>query len=436
MAKSPPHISSGFFSRLKNLVPPLPFLQKILTLFSGTVLAQLVNILLIPIITRFYAPEQMGVSETFVSYCLIFSVAINGGLELAIMLPREKQDALHISRLALNICVGMSSTLFLILLFTQAKLLHYMHLPALEGWLLLLPLSLFFEGSIQNLRLVLNRNAKYSQLSMGKVANILIRNGLSVGFGFLGFRFETLILAFLAGQLVNLGVYIWACYPYREEYWKGKLSELYPLLKTYKDFLQFATLSTCLSTASKRLPFFLLPFFYINSENILGVYSQSDKILMIPFALSFAVGDVYYQKATELRDKDPKELRDFTFKMLRYLLLIGLLPYLFFAFANNDIFAWFLGKKYAQAGTFSQYFTLQAYLLFVISPLTFIIDIKRKLKSFLWFNAGLFVARFLILFISLQFLNEIQSLNVYGLGSGILILFQGFYLYRVIISNE
>lgn len=412
-----------------------PFLKKIITLFSGTVLAQLINILLIPIITRFYLPEEVGVSETFVAFVLTFAVAINGGVELAIMLPKEKQEALQISRLGLTICTGFSLLLGLILLIFQYPLLEMMHLPVLNNWILLLPVSLFLEGCLQNLRILLNRNAEYANLSTGKVVNILVRNGSSIAFAFLGMRFELLIIAFVAGQFFNLCVYVWGCYPLRSDFWLGNTRSLFPIAYKYKDFVQFATISTALSTFSKRLPFFLLPYFYLNSETLLGIYSQADKILMIPYAVSFAVGDVFYQKATELRDKDPKVLEAFTLKILGYLLLVGFIPYLFLGFADNDVFGWLLGKKYAQAGLFSQYFALQAYLLFAISPITVIIDIKRKLKAFLQFNIGLFVARFLLLYISLHYLSEIQSLKVYGIGCGILILFQYAYIYYEVIKK-
>lgn len=406
-------------------------LGRIFTLLSGTVLAQLVNILLIPVITRFYPPQEMGVSETFVAYVLILVVGVNGGLELAMILPKSKGEAYQISRLGNAIALVVCTALFVLLLLFQNPLISLLHLPQLHNWILLLPLSLLLEGLSQNFRLLLTREARYSYLSIGKVLNILVRNGISLVFGFLHFSFELLIIAFVMGQLANTLVFAWGLRRVWAAYFVGRLRETFHLTSQYKDFIRYGMLSACVNIASKRLPFMLFPFFLAESELLLGVYSQADKLLTIPFILSIAVGDVYYQRASELARKDESALLAFTQKTLKSLLLLGLLPYSLVLLSNAETFAFVLGNKYADAGLYAAYFTLQNYLLFAFAPITFLIDIRRKLKSYLYVNIALFVAKLLLLLIGLSQNDGIFALQLYGIGGGLLTVLQMAYVLYV-----
>jgi hypothetical protein len=69
------------------------FNRHVLTLVTGTGLAQIIPLAITPILARIYSPEQFGVFALFIAVASSLSVVATGRYELAIMLPRKDVDA-------------------------------------------------------------------------------------------------------------------------------------------------------------------------------------------------------------------------------------------------------------------------------------------------------------------------------------------------------
>ena len=67
--------------------------KHILTLISGSGLAQVVTLLSLPILTRLYQPEEFGILAVFLAALAVMTVAINGGYDMALMLPEKDEEA-------------------------------------------------------------------------------------------------------------------------------------------------------------------------------------------------------------------------------------------------------------------------------------------------------------------------------------------------------
>ena len=68
------------------------FAGDVLKLVSGTTIAQLVGILITPVLTRLYAPEAFGTLALFTSITSILGVIACMRYELAIMLPESDEE--------------------------------------------------------------------------------------------------------------------------------------------------------------------------------------------------------------------------------------------------------------------------------------------------------------------------------------------------------
>ncbi|NLL67479.1 MAG: lipopolysaccharide biosynthesis protein, partial [Clostridiaceae bacterium] len=73
--------------QIKQKIKPGSFLRHVLTVASGTVIAQVIAVLVSPIITRMYTPADMGVLASFTAIVAILGVIAAGRYELAIVLP-------------------------------------------------------------------------------------------------------------------------------------------------------------------------------------------------------------------------------------------------------------------------------------------------------------------------------------------------------------
>ena len=79
------------------------FSRDILTLVTGTTIAQIITILASPVITRLYGPEAFGLLAIFTSITSIISVIICLRYEPAIMLPKSDEEAANVFGLCILI---------------------------------------------------------------------------------------------------------------------------------------------------------------------------------------------------------------------------------------------------------------------------------------------------------------------------------------------
>ncbi len=80
---------------LNNLKPKSEFSRNVLTLMTGTTIAQAIPIAISPILTRIYTPEDFGVFALYMSVASLLSTLATGRYELAIMLPKKDEDAVN-----------------------------------------------------------------------------------------------------------------------------------------------------------------------------------------------------------------------------------------------------------------------------------------------------------------------------------------------------
>jgi O-antigen/teichoic acid export membrane protein len=88
------------------------FTKNILKLVSGTFIAQLLTILLAPILTRLYAPEVFGLFTLISSIFGVIALISGGRYEVAILLPKKDEDAANLLILSLGV-----NTIFMLLFY-------------------------------------------------------------------------------------------------------------------------------------------------------------------------------------------------------------------------------------------------------------------------------------------------------------------------------
>lgn len=411
---------------------PKDFVSKVFTVFSGTMIAQILNILLMPVLLRLYQPESVGVSELFFTIVLIVATGVNGGFEFVIMLPSDKKMAHTIASLAFWIGNIACIALVIIALCMPFSLWERIGWQSLYGWHFLLPLSLWMEALNQVFRVLMSRENAYFLLSVGKVLNILLRNAISIGLGWAGWGFEGLILGFFFGQVASLlPIIYWAVQQkYRFEW--VELPKAQEILKTYADFLKFGAVSTWLNALSKQFPFLLLPLYFATDKALFGCFTQAHKLIMIPLLFSTAVADVFYQRATAQQQIDPSKVYSLTLKLIALMMAIGFVPYLALQIGGANLWGWVLGEKYAIAGEMVKSLALYGFLLFVLPPLSFIVDVKQQLKAYFYLNLFTLISRVSIFFLALHYHIAFEEMiSVLGISGAVLNLLSVIYLVKM-----
>ena len=95
------------------------FVRNSLTLIFGTALAQLIPILLQPILRRSYSPEEFGFISIYITIVGMFAAIANFKYESAIVIPKEKKEADHLVLIGLFLSFVVSSILFIGMILFQ-----------------------------------------------------------------------------------------------------------------------------------------------------------------------------------------------------------------------------------------------------------------------------------------------------------------------------
>lgn len=400
------------------------FWRPVLLLVSGNGLGQLLTFMALPFLTRLYPPEAFGIFSVFVAIVITLAVIVNGGYEWAIMLPGNNEEAVSLVKVSLWTGIGMVLLVVFGIITIGEDILEYFRVDFLLPWKWLIPLSLIFEGVIQPLRMLINRIRQYRMLAISRVGKSVTQAIVSLITGYLGWGFEGLIWGFLAGQFVCclLLVIPYIRWKKSQDFAPSSAYYFMRLRNQYGDFPRYSILSALLTTASKQLPFFLIPLFFVEGVNINGLFGKAEQLLLAPVGLiSASVGNVFFERASQAKRKGGGALATETRDTLIRLSVMGLPFLLSILIAGPWLFKWVLGDPWETAGEYARWLSPAMYLLFISSPLSCLVDIQRLLKPFLLLNFFVFLARFILLWTGGNYLSPMGMVQLYGLG-GILVV--------------
>ncbi len=74
----------------------LEHIRNFMTLFSSSAFAQGISLLLAPVLSRIFTPDDFGLVALYLGILSVLSVLSTAKYEQAIMLPRKNSDAVHI----------------------------------------------------------------------------------------------------------------------------------------------------------------------------------------------------------------------------------------------------------------------------------------------------------------------------------------------------
>lgn len=403
--------------------------KHILTLISGSGLAQVVTLLSLPILTRLYQPEEFGILAVFLAALAVMTVAINGGYDMALMLPEKDEEARKILLLCLQMALLGSAGWGILSWVFSEYFLTLLDIERIAPWHHLLAGSLLLEGLSQPLRIYLSRLQKYRVIALSKILRSSFQAFISIGLGIKGYLFEGLILGFLIGQIAGL-LPLGLSYARVEKPTIEKRVSISSLARKYKDFPQFALIANWLNNASRYLPFFFIPILFSElgtGEEINGWFQKADQVLTLPIVLvSMSIGTVFFERGAKAFQSGLAPLRKLTSQTLLQLLILGFPFLLVIMIFAPELFSWVLGEEWEEAGHYARWLMPWFYLIFITTPLSWLVDIRRKLKIMLWISLIFFLFRAGI-FLLWQENDVLYLIQSYGMMNVFLVLGQLIY---------
>ncbi|MFC3039864.1 lipopolysaccharide biosynthesis protein [Virgibacillus xinjiangensis] len=409
------------------------FLKNIGTLLTGTTIAQLVPIIISPILTRIFSPEEFGLLGLYVAITSVLSVFSNARYEMAIVLPRDKQDALDLLKLSLYVAIIFSSSLLVINTIFNHELSTILGDKQIAPYLYFIPISVLFLGIFKSFNYWNSRERAYKRLAINRVFQSSSLSGSQVIMGWSNFLGNGLIFGQLFGQLISsLRLAYISIRESKINLVKVNVKNTLRLAKTYKEFPIYSTWSSFFNSFSLQLPIFLLTGYF--SSSVVGFYSLSYRFLNLPMNLiGGSVSQVFYQQAAKYYGVSNKKFKNLTLKTFRNMLIIGSIP-MSIVFGFGDIlFRFIFGEEWEIAGQFSRLLSPSILFVFCTSAITSIYLILGKQKIYLIFDICLLVLRLVALLLgSVVYKEPLLAVGLYGLAGVIVKLIMLFYTLSII----
>ena len=398
---------------IKLLKPKSEFSRNVLTLMTGTTIAQALPIAAAPILTRIFTPEDFGLFAFYFAIVSILAVLATARYELAIVLPKRRDDAYQIVIMSWVISTVVSLlTLFIIWLF-ESQIVGLFNNPAIANWLYWIPLSVFLTGIYNSLYYWFNRERGYRDMANSRIVQSSTMVLSQISFGFLTkLTALGLMLGHVIGQILAI-LYMGQKFikDTRNSHKPKKLKQ-FVLAKRYINFPKFLLVAHTMNITSMQLPniFFNILF----TTTVAGFYMLIQRVIGAPIVIvGGAIGDVFRQQASKTYSEHGECINEYknTFKKL---LIISVLPFGVFVFIAPDLFAIVFGENWREAGFYAQILTPMFILQFITSPLSVMFLIAEKQKLDLFWQSGLLVTTGTAFLVGYAFKDVVITITLFS----------------------
>jgi len=381
-----------------KLKPKSEFSRNVLTLMTGTTIAQAIPIAISPILTRIYTPEDFGVFALYMSVASILSVVATGRYELAIMLPKKDEDAINIVALSIAISFLVSFIAFLVVFFFNDSITKLLGNPEISSWLYFIPLSVLLTGIYQSFNYWGNRKKEYKILATSRVIRSGTMSASNLAFGFGGFGSGGLIGSSILGQGVASIVLGKIVYKKDKDYFCSinKL-KMFALIKKYKKFPLVNLFHAFVNILKENIVNIFIAIKY--TQTLLGYYYFMLRLMKMPFSiLGSSLSQVFYKEAVSEFNKC-KNIQSLVLKFIIKLFFIACFPIIFLYFYSEELFVFIFGKEWLISGIFAKNISLYILLHFIASPLGMVpLIVGKQEEALIWgiFETIIFVLVYIV----------------------------------------
>lgn len=352
--------------------------RNVVTLISGTAVAQLILIAFQLVLRRLYSPEVYGTFEVYLSIVSILAILSTLRYELAIVLPKDDEtaDNLVMGGIGISFCINFL-LLFIIIAFKKG-LIGLIGFPEeYDFWLYFIPLSTFLLSIYQFITYWLIRHSSFKAVSINKIFRRIFEGITQSVLGVFK-RSVGLFVGDIVGNTANI---LSGYYQARRGGFTFRtisMGNMRQALKKYISFPKYQAIPAILNTTSTFLPVFFINKFF--SGSCVGYFGLSRQVLAVPIA--FITASLSQVLIKELSDSIKKSQKiSSTLLKTAFFLFCGILPFIIIIMLwGEELFAFFFSDTWIESGTYSAILVCAFAAQFVVSPLSIVFTVLEKLK--------------------------------------------------------
>lgn len=364
--------------RLSRRFPAGSFARNVGVLTGGTVFAQGLAVLSLPLLTRLYSPDDFSLLAVYSAVIGIVTVVSCLRYNIAIPLPEEDADAMALLVVALGAGVAVSILLALPVLFAPEATAAFLGQPDLTPYLWMIPLGVLFASTYNALQYWATRKKRFGEVARTRVTQSLGSVGAQVGFGFGGLAPFGLLFGGMVSQ--GLGFFRLACSLARDMRegleWPDR-PFVWSRAKVYRRFPVLSVPEALMNTAGLQLPVIIIAAVSVGPEA--GFLMLAMRVMAMPTRLLGAsVAQAFYADAP--RAYREGRLPSFSFKTMRRLALFSAPVFAVIACVVPVSAGFIFGTEWERAGLLILWMTPWFFLQFVTAPVSVVLHVCGRLE--------------------------------------------------------
>jgi O-antigen/teichoic acid export membrane protein len=405
---------------------------------GGAVFGQIITILLMPIVTRLYSPEAMGIQSLFVSIGNILATSAALTYPLALVLPEKESDAGHLIILSIILGTGASVAAFVFILI--ADLCAGFNFGELGGWTYWLPFYIFFSvlGVISSQVLV--REKKFKEIARTSWELSAVTNASKVIGGLFHALPATLVVINIMSGLIRFFLSVRFSLKRIKFYFpktgradiaKGSRK----VFVKYRDFPVYRAPQAIIAALSQSLPLVIISFIF--DAGVVGQFSLALTVLSLPVNfIGSAVTQVLYPIINDAH-RAGKKISHEVIRITVLMAAAGIPLFAMVGIAGGYLFKIIFGSNWILAGQFSQWLALFMFIDFISRPLIAVIPVLGRQRGLLFFEINFFTIKVLVLAAAFfASLSPNQFVAAYSLACAVIASLQIFWAVRAINSSN
>lgn len=358
-----------------------PYLRPVMLLASGSGLAQVLGLLVTPIVTRLYLPSDYGALTVYSSIVAILAAIAGGRYEIAVVLPSDSKqgesDAISLVRVSL-LCVAATSVLTLL---AVAALVLWSEVPSVEllgFWAFAIPLGVLLSATSTTLSAYATRRRMYGRIARVAPLQKVGSAAVQVSAGLAKWGMSGLMLATLVAPLVGLGVLSQIYQQGRRELVRSKLSlaELRAIALQYSDFPRLSTWFALLNALAWNTQILVLAQYYSVSET--GQYGLAKAVIVVPTSLVLTGVSQVYLRECAARAHDPAAAKRLAVQTLKALVAASLPLFVAIFLVSKHLFGIVFGEEWVAAGAITIAMIPLLWARFLTTSLTTTFNVYRR----------------------------------------------------------
>lgn len=344
---------------------------------AGTAAGQVVGLIAVPVLSRWYTPSAYGEFGVFTALAASLAAFVCLRLDLAVPRCESGREAGVIASAGIVSSLLFSIALTAIVLFSGTSMGGF-GVGAAAVWML--PLSVLLGGAWLLLNQLAIRHGRFRAVALRAFVQPVVMLMVQVAWVWLGMSGPGLVYGYVAGQVAATALYVSDARAHLSFDWRESLASI----SAHRRYIALMTPQGVLSAINTQLPILMVSWLFSSAST--GQFGMTQRVMGLPVGLiGTAMGQVYVSFLAERTHHAPGEVKELFGRVSKALGAAAAALVAVTIVAAPQLFRLILGPQWTEAGSLAQIMAGMYGAQLVAAPLSAtLVVLRREVLQVAW----------------------------------------------------